>query len=151
MSPTSLRPNNGLERAVKSLASDATSMKTGLRRTISAVLLGTASAPAHAHGVPVWMFVAAASPLFVLILVTLYGWIARTMRAALVHAALVVIWVAWFWLASNHNEVTLLGLSTDYVIRAALVLYLLHALMLIGLVIIHLFRRLASRERLPLR
>ena len=38
------------------------------------------------------------------------------MRAALVHAVLVVVWVTWFWLASNHNEVTLLGFSTDYVI-----------------------------------
>ena len=116
-------------------------MRTGHRLTITAVL-GTASAPAHAHGVPVWMFVAAASPLFVLILVALYGWLARTMRAALVHAVLVVVWVTWFWLASNHNEVTLLGFSTDYVIWGAFILYLLHALMLVGLVIIHLFRRL---------
>jgi hypothetical protein len=116
-------------------------MNTRLRLTVTAVL-GTASAPAHAHGIPIWMFVAAASPLFVLILVALYGWLARTVRTALVHAVLLVVWVAWFWLASNYQEVTLLGLSTDYVIWAALVLYVLHALMLVGLVINHLFRRL---------
>ena len=116
------------------------SMKTGLRLTIAAVL-GAASAPAHAHGVPVWMFVAAASPLLVLILVLLYGWIARKARAALVHAALVVVWVTWFWLASNYHEVTLLGIPTDYVIWAALFLYTAHALVLVGLVITQLIRR----------
>ena len=122
-------------------------MKTGIRLTVTAVLFGTASAPAHAHGVPVWMFVAAVSPVFVLILVALYGWLARTSRRAFVHAVLVVIWVTWFWLASNHNEVRLLGVSTDYVIWAALVLYLLHALLIVSLLIIHLFRRLKARTQ----
>ena len=115
-------------------------MKTGLRLTIAAVL-GTASAPAHAHGVPVWMFVATASPLLVLILILLYGWLARNWRAARVHAALIVVWVALFWLTSNHNEVTLLGVPTDYVIWAALFLYSAHALVLVGLVVVHLIRR----------
>ncbi|MGH8224163.1 MAG: hypothetical protein ACREQZ_14435 [Woeseiaceae bacterium] len=115
-------------------------MKTGLRLAIAAVL-GTASAPAHAHGVPVWMFIAAASPLLVLILVALYGWLAGKARMALLNAVLVAVWVAGFWLASNYNEVTLLGLPTDYVIWTTLALYVLHVLMLVWLVVMNLVGR----------
>ena len=126
---------------------DIASMKTGPRLAVIAAFLGTVSAPAHAHGIPVWMFVAAISPVFVLILVVLYGWLARTLRRAFVHAVLFAIWVCWFWLASNHQEVTLLGLPTDYVIWTALALYSLHVLLLVSLVIVHLFRRWKARTQ----
>jgi hypothetical protein len=116
------------------------------RRLATAVLLGLASAPANAqHGVPVWLFVAMASPLLVLILVAIYGWLAKAMRASVVHSALLVVWTVWFWLASNHNEVTLLGISTDYVIWTALALYLLHTILIVILVFIHASRRIRLR------
>ena len=115
-------------------------------RLASIVLLGLAPAPAYAHGIPVWMFVAAASPLPVLILIAVYGWLAGSLRAALIHAFLLAVWVAWFWLASNVNEVTLLGISTDYVIWSALVLYTLHALLILILVPLHAFKRLRLRR-----
>lgn len=97
--------------------------------------------PAHAHGVPVWMFAAMFSPIAVLVLVAVYGWLARAPGRAFVHALLQVIWTVWFWSASNHNEVTLLGISTDYVIWAALALYILHSLLILGLVVVHAVRR----------
>lgn len=105
-------------------------------------LLGLAPVPAYAHGVPVWMFVAMFSPLLVLVFIAVYGWLARAPRAAFVHAFLQAIWVVWFWGASNHNEVTLLGVSTDYVIWAAFALYVLHTLLIAGLVLVHASRRL---------
>jgi hypothetical protein len=112
---------------------------------LALVLLGLAPFPAHAHGVPAWMFVAALSPVLVLVLIACYGWLARSLRAALVHASFLAAWVICFWLSSNHNQVTLLGISTDHVIWAALVLYLLHTLLVVILVSIYAIRRLKQK------
>jgi hypothetical protein len=92
------------------------------------------------------MFVAMFSPIAVLTLVAVYGWLVKAPRLAFIHALLQVIWTIWFWSASNHNEVTLLGVSTDYVIWAALVLYVLHSLLILGLVVVQASKLLrASR------
>jgi hypothetical protein len=90
------------------------------------------------------MVAAALSPLLVLVLVAAYGWLARSLRVAFLHACLQAIWVIWFWSASNLNEATLLGVSTDHVIWAAFALYVLHALLLLILVLVHASRRLRS-------
>jgi hypothetical protein len=114
------------------------------RRFLLLALLGFAPIPAYAHGVPVWMFVAALSPLLVLMLIAVYGWLARTPRTAFVHALLQAIWVIWFWGASNSNEVALLGVSTDYIIWTAFALYVLHTILIVVLVFVHASRRLMT-------
>ena len=96
---------------------------------------------AHAHGIhPLWA-VAALSPLAVLPLTALLGWLRRSVRVGLLHAGLIVVWVALFWLASSL-------VTNDYVIWAPLVLYVLHTIVIIALVGWHArqSRRLRSAQ-----
>lgn len=116
-------------------------------RMAAFVMLALAAAPAHAHGISVWIVVAALSPLLVLILIAIYGLLTRSWRAALAHTAILAVWVAWFWLASNHNEVRLFGLPTDYVIWTALALYAAHALYVVALVVKASADRINARKR----
>jgi hypothetical protein len=93
----------------------------------SAALLAL-SFPAHAHAIhPLWI-VGALSPLVVLLLTVLLGWLARSIRLGLVHAILIIAWVVLFWLASNL-------VTNDYLIWAPLAVYLLHSAVIIVLVL----------------
>jgi hypothetical protein len=104
----------------------------------SAGLLGALPVPAHAQYVPTWLIAAVLSPLLVLVLCGILGWVRRSARAGALHAALVVLWVVLFSLASYFVE-------NDYVIWTPLALYLLHAALLIGLIVIGVARRIAGR------
>jgi type III secretory pathway component EscT len=114
-------------------------MNRRLHWTLAMVMLVLPSV-AHAHEIhPLWV-VAALSPLAVLPLTALLGWFRRSLRVALIHAGLIVVWVALFWLASNL-------VTHDYLIWAPLALYVLHAILLIALVGWHVFDRSRSKGR----
>lgn len=92
------------------------------------VALLALSFPAHAQAIhPLWI-VGALSPLVVLLLTVLLGWLARSIRLGLVHAALIIAWGVLFWLASNL-------VTNDYLIWAPLAVYLLHSAVIIALVL----------------
>lgn len=93
----------------------------------SAALLAL-SFPAHAQALrPLWI-AGALSPLVVLLLTVLLGWLARSIRLGLVHAVLIIAWVVLFGLASNL-------VTNDYLIWAPLAVYLLHSAVIIALVL----------------
>jgi hypothetical protein len=95
--------------------------------------------PVYAHGIhPIWV-VGALSPLAVLLLIAGIGWLARSLKLAAVHAALVTVWVALFWLASYF-------VTNDYLIWAPLAAYLIHSVVIIGLVPWYALKRARSRK-----
>jgi hypothetical protein len=105
-----------------------------------AVLLFAVPTAAQAHGIhPLWI-AAALSPLAVLLLTAILGWLSRSARLGATHALLIVVWVALFWLASNL-------VTNDYLIWTPLVLYLLHTIVIIVLVASHAITRTKSKGR----
>lgn len=95
-------------------------------------------APVHAHGIhPIWV-VGALSPLVVLLLAALLGWLVRRARTGVIHAGLIVLWVALFWLASSR-------VTNDYIIWAPLAAYLLHSAVIAVLVLWHGAGRIRRR------
>jgi hypothetical protein len=96
--------------------------------------------PAHAQAIhPLWM-AGALSPLVVLLLIVLLGWLARSIRLGLVHAILIIAWVVLFWLASTH-------VTNDYLIWAPLAVYLLHSAVIVALVLWHAVDRRRPKGR----
>lgn len=76
----------------------------------------------------------AVSPIFVMLLAVLLGVLTRSWLVGAKHAGLVVIWVVLFGVASYWVE-------NDYVIWTPLVLYSVHAMIMIALVVKGLLRR----------
>ena len=105
-----------------------------------AIVLFVLPPAAHAHGIhPLWV-VGALSPLAVLLLTVVLGWLRRSVRVGVLHAVLVVVWVVLFWLASSL-------VTNDYLIWAPLALYLLHTTVIILLVGWYALARTRSKGR----
>lgn len=95
---------------------------------------------AHAHGIhPLWI-AGALSPLAVLLLCAVLGWMQRSVRVGTMHALLIIVWVTLFWLASNY-------VTNDYLIWTPLALYLLHTVVIIVLVVWQAIARVRSAKR----
>lgn len=96
--------------------------------------------PVHAHGIhPIWI-VGALSPLVVLLLAAILGWLARSVRLGAIHASLIILWVTWFGLASYF-------VKNDYIIWAPLAAYLLHMGVIVISVLWYAVTRMRSRAR----
>jgi hypothetical protein len=109
------------------------------RWKLAVVLLALPTA-AQAHGIhPLWV-AAAISPLAVLLLTAVLGWLSRSARLGATHAIVIVVWVALFWLASGF-------VTNDYLIWAPLALYLLHTIVIIALIVRHAIARTRSKGR----
>jgi hypothetical protein len=103
-------------------------------RTLPAILLPLLPQAAYAQHVPVVFAVAALSPLFVLVLTIILGFTSRSWRVGALHSGLVVFWVLLFLVASRYVE-------NDYVIRTPIVLYVVHALLVVILIVVSIARR----------
>jgi len=108
-------------------------------RGAAAVALAALPLPAYAQYIPPWLVVAALSPLVVLVLCAALGIAARSVRAWLVHSGLVILWVALFVLAAQLVE-------NDYVIWTPIVLYVAHAMLVLGLIVVAIVRRARRNE-----
>lgn len=93
----------------------------------------------HAQNIPVEIAAAAISPLLVIVLAFLLGWISGNMKAGAMHALFIVTWVILFSLASYFAE-------NDYIIWTPLAIYIAHSLLIIVLYILHLLKRLKSNN-----
>lgn len=104
----------------------------------TAGLLGALPLSAHAQYVPTWLVAAVLSPILVLILCLILGLVVRRARTGALHAALVILWVVLFSLASYFVE-------NDYVIWTPLALYVLHAALLVVLIAVGVAGRITGR------
>lgn len=77
-----------------------------------------------------------------LFLCVILGLAAGSVRIAALHAGLVILWVVLFTLAAYFVE-------NDYVIWTPLVLYGLHALLVVGLIVFYIARRFLERHVAP--
>ena len=108
--------------------------------TIFAVILGALPVSAHAKYIPPWLVVAALSPIVVLFLCVILGFLTRSVRTGVLHAAIVLAWIVLFSLAAYFVE-------NDYVIWTPLALYLLHSALLLVLIVVETARRIAGSSR----
>ena len=109
-------------------------------RKAAAFTLATFSGPAAAQHVPIWVAAAVLSPLAVLSLCIVLGLLKRSGRVSIRHAALVLLWILLFSLASYFVE-------NDYVIWTPLAIYSIHSVLLLFLVVIEIRNRIAGRDR----
>ncbi len=103
-------------------------------RCAAAAALAALPLPAYAQYIPPWLVAAVLSPLLVLVLCAVLGIVARSLRAWLLHSGLVILWVALFVIAAQLVE-------NDYVIWTPIVLYLAHAVLVVGLIVAAIGRR----------
>ncbi len=115
-------------------------MSTRSSVTIFAVVLGILPVSAHAQYIPPWLVAAALSPILVLFLCVILGFLTRSVRTGVLHAAIVLAWIVLFSLASYFVE-------NDYVIWTPLALYLLHSALLLVLIVVETARRIAGSSR----
>jgi uncharacterized membrane protein len=101
---------------------------------LAGLLLAAWPADAFAQKVPWIVLPLAASPLVALLLCVALGVVARSWRAGLGHAALVLLWVGWFWAASNHS-------TSDALTWAPIAVLALHMLALLAAIVRHRRRR----------
>ena len=94
---------------------------------------------AHAQHIPDWLIVSVLSPLLVLLLCVILGFAAGSVRVGALNAGLVLLWVILFALAAYFVE-------NDYVIWTPLVLYGLHAVLVVVLIIFYIARRFVGRD-----
>ena len=97
---------------------------------------------AYAQEVPTVIAIAALSPIIMMALAGVLGWLDRSLLTGLKHIALVFLWVAVFLVLSS-------VVTTDWLICTPLVLYGAHGLWMLGKVVsILVKRRLADNARL---
>ena len=114
--------------------------RRGAALLLAAGLLAIAPLDAHAQKVPWIVLPLAASPLVAIVLAGVLGVVARSWSIALTNAALVFVWVAWFFVASKY-------VPSDPVIWASLVALGLHCLVMLFRIVQHAFWRARARRR----
>lgn len=107
---------------------------------ISAAPLLLTPAVAHAQHIPVWLAAAALSPLLVLVLAIVLGFVARSWRVGAIHTALVAVWVLLFFIASRTVE-------NDYIIWTPIILYVAHAVLILVQIVIGIAKRVGTDSR----
>ena len=94
---------------------------------------------AHAQHIPLWLVAAALSPLLVIVLAIVLGFLTRSWRVGVAHTGLVLVWVLLFALAAYFVE-------NDYVIWTPIVLFAVHSLLILVLIIIHIVKPARTAE-----
>ena len=89
---------------------------------------------AHAQHVPMIFVVGAVSPLLVLALTVVLGFLVHSWKTGISHAALTLVWITLFGIASYNVE-------NDYIIWTPLAIYILHSLLIIVLITLAILRR----------
>lgn len=82
----------------------------------------------YAQRIPVWFAAAALSPIVMLILAALLGWLYRSWRVGLAHGGALLVWVG-LWILAAYS------VTNDYVIWTPLAIYALHSLSILSLLI----------------
>jgi hypothetical protein len=109
-------------------------MRLDLRNSAAALVLVSVPALAHAQHVPMIFVVGALSPLLVLTLTAVLGFVVRSWKAGALHAVLILVWIVLFGIASYNVE-------NDYIIWTPLAIYILHSLLIVGLIALGILRR----------
>ena len=109
-------------------------MRPGILKFILTASALTLPLVAHAQYIPPVFVALALSPVLVLLLAVVLGVISRSWLVGLKHAGLVGIWILLFGVAAYWVE-------NDYVIWTPLVLYVLHAVIMVILIAKGIMRR----------
>jgi uncharacterized protein YggT (Ycf19 family) len=112
-------------------------MRISPSKCLFIVLALTAPVSAHAQNIPPIIVAIAVSPVLVILLAVVVGILYRSWLVGATHAGLVVVWVVLTAVASYWVE-------NDYVIWTPLVIYCVHAIILIVLVFIGVLRRVSG-------
>ena len=96
-------------------------MTPALKQCLCVVLLLAFVPSAYAQEVPGAFAVAVLSPIVMILLAGILGWLDRRPMSGLMHIGLIVLWVAAFLVLSRH-------VTTDWLIWAPIFLYSIHSL-----------------------
>ena len=94
---------------------------------------------AHAQRIPGWLVVAALSPVVMILLAIVLGILTRSFRTGVLHVALILLWVMTFGIASYY-------VTNDFIIWTPLLLYTLHAILLLVLILWQIVIRFRQRK-----
>ena len=94
---------------------------------------------AHAQRTPWIVLPLAASPIIAVLLSAVLGAVTRSWLVGLANTALVILWVIWFWGASNYS-------TSDWLVWASIVALGLHTLVIAWFIVLTVFRRKRVRN-----
>lgn len=107
------------------------------------LLMGVALAAwppdAHAQRIPWIVLPLAASPVIAVLLCVAVGVVTKSWLAGLGNTALVIIWVSWFWAASNYS-------TSDWLVWASMLALGLHAIAMAAFVVLRVARRAQASD-----
>ena len=103
-------------------------MRIDPSKSVLAVSALTVPGTAQAQHIPPIIVALALSPVLVLMLAVVLGIVMRSWKAGLSHSGLIVVWIVLFGVAAYWVE-------NDYVIWTPLLLYVVHAIILIVLIV----------------
>lgn len=114
-------------------------MRTKREHYTALVFLTLLPGIVYAQHVPGIIVLAVLSPLAVITLAVVLGFLVRSWKTGLTHVGLMIIWLVLFVFAAQSVE-------NDYVIWTPLALYCIHALIVLALVIGKVGKRIAARS-----
>lgn len=113
-------------------------MHTNPAKIVFFACLMLLSSTARAQRIPEWLIPAALSPILVIVLSLALGYLSRSWRTAGIHSGLVILWVVLFVFAANN-------VTNDYIIWTPMVLYIVHALLILVLIVMSIVNRVRLR------
>jgi len=112
-------------------------MRAKIFKYTTAIIVSLVPGIALAQHIPVVVAVAALSPLLVMLCAVVLGALEHNWKVGAIHLGLIVVWLVLFGVASYTVE-------NDYIIWTPMLLYALHAL----LIIILIFKQIAQRMKI---
>ena len=107
---------------------------------MSPVILLLIPGIAHAQYVPFGFIAAAVSPLIVILLAIILGFVTKSWRVGTAHTGLLVLWVMLFIITAQTFE-------NDYVIWTPIVFYAVHTVLILILIVNNIYKRSRSTSR----
>lgn len=112
-------------------------MRAKIFKYTAAIIVSLVPGIALAQHIPVVVAVAALSPLLVMLCAVVLGALEHNWKTGAKHLGMVIVWIVLFGVASYNVE-------NDYVIWTPMLLYALHALLIIILIFKQIVQRMKS-------
>lgn len=113
-------------------------MRAKLFKYTAAIIVSLVPGIALAQHIPVVIAVAALSPLLVMLCAVVLGALEHNWKTGAKHLGMIIIWIALFAVASYNVE-------NDYIIWTPMLLYVLHAILIIALIFKQIVGRIKSK------
>ena len=114
-----------------------------ITRLFGLTFLLLVSEVAQAQQIPTSFALAALSPLVVLVLAAILAIVVRSWRVGFLHVGLLLTWVIVFLFVVQHFDSD----YKSYIIGIPIIVYVAHTLLILGLLITNLLKRITAHDR----